>query len=145
MTIVDGALRLAIGGLFIYAGAAKAANPARFAFNIDSYQLLPMPSVAALALYLPWLEIACGLSLIVRRLDRGAIALLLAMLAIFIAAAASAAARGIDISCGCFGSPSAKTSALWLIGRNMLLIVGMAIIVKLERKNGTGGPQRVRS
>src|SRR5438876_2033 len=52
------------------------ANPVGFARDIDNYKILPWPAAVALALYLPWLEILCGLALIVRRLYRGAILLL---------------------------------------------------------------------
>ena len=66
-----------------------------------------------LALYLPWLEIICGLALVLRRLYSGALALLLALLLVFIGASFAAKARGIDITCGCFGHVSDQLSFAW--------------------------------
>src|SRR4029453_8159338 len=60
----------AVAGIFIYAGAIKALDPVQFASDIDNYKTLPWPVSVALAFYLPWLEIFCGFSLVVRSLYR---------------------------------------------------------------------------
>ena len=98
--------RLAAGGVFVYASAHKILYPAAFARDIYNYQLLPDAWINPLAIYLPWLELFCGLALIsVRPLRRGAALLIGGMLAAFIVAIVSAMARGLDIRCGCFTSP----------------------------------------
>jgi len=102
-----------IGCLFIYAGALKAWNPARFASDIENYHVVPWPIGARLAFYLPWLEILCGLALIVRRFYSGAVFILAGLMLIFIGATLSAKGRGIDISCGCFGPVSDKLGFAW--------------------------------
>jgi len=43
----------------------------------------------------------------------GALALLLALLLVFIGASFAAKARGIDITCGCFGHVSDQLSFAW--------------------------------
>src|SRR5205814_1952367 len=96
-------LDMTIGGVFIYAGVAKAFDPARFAADIDNYRLLPWHAVVAASLYLPWVEIASGVALIVRCWYCGGLAILTALASVFLAALVSAQARGLDISCGCFG------------------------------------------
>src|SRR6266550_9205266 len=98
------------GGLFIYAGAIKVLDPIGFANDIDNYKILPWAISVRLAFYLPWLEILCGLALIARRLYLGALSILTALLVIFIVASIVAKARGLDITCGCFGHASKNWS-----------------------------------
>lgn len=103
-------LAFVLGGLFIYAGALKAWDPIGFAGDIENYHMLPWVIGAPLALFLPWLEIACGVALIVDRAERGALTILTALMLVFIAASVVARARGIDISCGCFGHAARNLS-----------------------------------
>jgi uncharacterized membrane protein YphA (DoxX/SURF4 family) len=98
--------RLLAGGVFLVAGVLKVLDPARFAADIDHFRLLPYFAVAPLALYLPWLEVICGLAVLVGAWRRSALVLLLAMIVVFIAAITSAWMRGLDIRCGCFGAAS---------------------------------------
>jgi uncharacterized membrane protein YphA (DoxX/SURF4 family) len=96
-------LDLLIGALFIYAGVTKVLDPVTFAYDIDNYKTVPWVIGVRAAFYLPWLEIFCGLALIARRLYLGGLALLTILTVVFIIASIAAKARGIDISCGCFG------------------------------------------
>ena len=96
-------LRLALGGVFIYAGALKIVDAPGFAKAVHHFQLTPWPVSLLLAIYLPWLEVLAGLALIVRRLALGASLALVIMSAVFLIALSIAWARGLDISCGCFG------------------------------------------
>ena len=89
-------LAIIIGALFVYAGAIKAWDPVGFAGDIQNYHVLPWTVNVRLAFYLPWLEIACGLALIFRRLYSGALALVLALMVVFIGATIAAKARGIS-------------------------------------------------
>ena len=124
---------LIIGGIFIYAGVIKAMDPVAFANDIDNYKILPWPLVVRLAFYLPWLELLCGLALILRFFYRGGLFILTGLTFVFIAASVIAKVRGLDITCGCFGHASknwnfsghlaldlailAALSALWLSNR----------------------------
>jgi putative oxidoreductase len=95
-----------VGGIFIYAGAIKVLDPVQFANDIDNYKILPWPIVVGLAFFLPWLEMFCGLALILRRLYLGGLSILTALVAVFLVATIAAKARGLDITCGCFGHAS---------------------------------------
>jgi putative oxidoreductase len=114
-------LGLLVGAVFVFAGVTKIIDfqpirfldPMDFARDIDNYKILPWRVSVQLALYLPWLEIICGLALMLRRLYSGALALLLALLLVFIGASFAAKARGIDITCGCFGHVSDQLSFAW--------------------------------
>jgi uncharacterized membrane protein YphA (DoxX/SURF4 family) len=108
-------LRLLVGGVFLVAGVLKGLDPAHFAADIDHFRLLPYFAVAPLALYLLWLEIICGLAVLVSAMRRSALLLLLALTIVFIAAITSAWMRGLDIRCGCFGAASTAPLAYDLV------------------------------
>jgi putative oxidoreductase len=95
-----------VGGIFIYAGAIKVLDPVQFAIDIDNYKILPWIISVGLAFYLPWLEIFCGLALILRRLYLGGLSILTGLVAVFLFATIAAKLRGLDITCGCFGHAS---------------------------------------
>jgi len=101
---------LIVGGIFIYAGMIKAVDPLRFAIDIDNYKMLPWAIGVRLAFYLPWLELLCGLALILRFFYRGGLLILTALTFVFIAASIIAKVRGLDITCGCFGHASKNWS-----------------------------------
>lgn len=136
MRIVYRIIDFLVGALFIFAGLTKLADihplrfldPMEFARGIDNYKILPWSISVALALYLPWLEIICGLALIFRRLYSGALALLLALLVVFIGATIAAKARGIDISCGCFGHVSDQLSFAWHLVLDFAILAGVVIL-----------------
>ena len=77
---------LIVGGIFIYAGVIKAMDPVAFANNIDNYKILPWPLAVRLAFYLPWLEMLCGLALLLRSFYRGGLFILTGLVSIFIIA-----------------------------------------------------------
>ena len=121
-------LRLALAALFLYAGAVKVADPVAFAETVRGYRLLPEGvAVSATAFYLPWLEIACGLALLIPRYHRAAAGLVSVLMAVFMVALLSAWWRGLDIRCGCFSTAS-EASYPYLLGRDVV-ILGCAIIV----------------
>ena len=97
---------LIVGGIFIYAGALKMFDPVRFASDIDNYKILPWTIGVALAFYVPWLEIFCGIALVLRFLYRGGLSILTALVLVFTLATVAAKVRGLDITCGCFGHAS---------------------------------------
>jgi putative oxidoreductase len=96
------AVRLILGVVFIYASLEKIQNPAGFAQAIYNYRMVPVPLINMMAVLLPWLELLCGVLIIVGVFVRGSALLIGAMLAVFIVALSSALLRGLDISCGCF-------------------------------------------
>src|SRR6266496_4975233 len=119
---------LVVGGIFIYAGVIKIFDPVGFANDIDNYKILPWPLTVRLAFYLPWLEILCGLAVILGLLYRGALLVLTVLISIFIIASVIAKARGLDITCGCFGHASKYLS---FFGHLALDFVLLAVLVAL--------------
>jgi hypothetical protein len=92
-----------VAGLFLYAGVIKGFDPLGFANDIDNYKILPWSLGVRLAFFLPWLEVVCGLTIIARRYYHGGLVILISLTSVFIAASVTAKARGLDVSCGCFG------------------------------------------
>lgn len=120
-------LRVVIAAIFIYAGVTKAIAPLRFATDMDNFHLLPWMATAPMAFYLPWLELVCGIALIISRLDRGALLLLLVLTLVFVFALTSARFRGLDISCGCFGHATKDLS----FASHLALNLGIVAILLL--------------
>ncbi|MEO1511567.1 MAG: MauE/DoxX family redox-associated membrane protein, partial [Planctomycetota bacterium] len=101
-------LRLVLGGLFVFAGSLKIADPQAFAFAIKGYDLLdPVGQgglMAWLAFALPWTEVISGALLVVGARPRAAATVVAGLLAVFTGGYVSVLARGMSVECGCFGS-----------------------------------------
>ncbi|MEP6810673.1 MAG: MauE/DoxX family redox-associated membrane protein [Chthoniobacterales bacterium] len=118
-------LAFLVGAVFIYAGALKAWDPVKFASDIQNFHLLSWPLGMRLAFYLPWLEIVCGLALIVGWLRTGAAGILTALLVVFIAATIAARMRGIDLDCGCFGKATKDLPFAWHLAIDFALLAAL--------------------
>ncbi len=116
---------LIVGGIFIYAGALKMFDPVRFASDIDNYKILPWTIGVALAFYVPWLEIFCGIALVLRFLYRGGLSILTALVLVFTLATVAAKVRGLDITCGCFGHASQHWSFPAHIATNLAILAAL--------------------
>lgn len=103
---IDLLARAGIAVLFLYAGAMKLRNPAAFAEEIENYRLLSRQLSVAASYYVPWLEILAAIALLAKPLRLGGWALSTALSGAFTVFVVSAWMRGLDISCGCFGSSS---------------------------------------
>jgi hypothetical protein len=90
--------------------------------------MLPWQIGVGLALYLPWLEILCGLALITRVLYRGSVFVVTALMTVFIVASIVAKARGLDVSCGCFGHASKYLNFSWHLALDFALLIGMVAL-----------------
>jgi putative oxidoreductase len=95
---------LLLAGVFGYAAVLKLLDPQAFASDIDRFRLLPYSLTLGLSVFLPWLELTCAMAVAFRWKERGALGVLLALCLMFTLALATAWFRGLDISCGCFGS-----------------------------------------
>ena len=126
-------LRLAVGGVFIYAGATKIGSPAAFYTDIQAYRILPHLAAWGMAVYLPWLEIFCGLGVVFKLCYRGALLSLLILMIVFTIALASGMARGLDISCGCFGSIT-DVHYPSKLALNLCLTIVIGVLLKSEER-----------
>ncbi len=128
---VVGVVRWALALIFIASALGKIVDPQAFADNVAGYRLLPLYAVNIFAMILPWVELMVGLSLLNSVAFRSGALLAALMNLVFLGAAASAMARGLDVDCGCF--TIAKSKVGWeLIGRDIAFLA-MSLIVLLYR------------
>jgi uncharacterized membrane protein YphA (DoxX/SURF4 family) len=100
--LVATAARLAVGAVWLVAGALKIGDLDASGRAVAAYRLLPFDFAMFLGAVLPFLEIALGLLLIIGLATRLAAVLSGLMLLAFIVGIAAAWARGLRIDCGCF-------------------------------------------
>jgi len=117
------AVRLGLGGVFLWAGLVKATHPQDTILAVDAYAVLPDGLVRVVAAVMPWAEIAAGALLLTGLFVRAA-ALGTAVLSFaFLLGMAQAAIRGLDISCGCFGGTGAGEGVTWIeIARDLAFL-----------------------
>jgi len=123
-------LRIALGGIFIWASLDKIAKPEAFSTAIRNYMILPMVATNFVAVVLPWIEIVCGVLLIVGFKVRSNAFVLSGLMLIFNVALVIALARGLNISCGCFDVEATEAINGWYLLRDWsLLAAGIVVLV----------------
>jgi uncharacterized membrane protein YphA (DoxX/SURF4 family) len=135
-------LRLLLGGFFVFASLDKIWSPAAFAKIVYQWQVVgPVPS-NLVAVTLPWVELLAGLLLLAGVWKRESALVIALMLVVFLVAAGSVMARGIDVeNCGCVSVAKAEAASSWLpawtkgvgwflVSRNVVLL-GAALVLVL--------------
>lgn len=130
------ALRLFLGGFFLYAALPKIADPAAFARVVYQWQITPPVPSNIVAVILPWVEAIAGVLLIAGLWKREAATVIAVLLVVFLLAAGSVIARGIDVeNCGCTSVARSEerswTSGVgwFLVTRNLILLAGALVLV----------------
>jgi uncharacterized membrane protein YphA (DoxX/SURF4 family) len=122
--ILISANRIILGLIFIFASWDKVWDPAAFARVIANYQILPEVFIAPAAIFLPWLELTCGICLVANRWTSGSATLLTALIVIFTAAIGFNIYRGMDVACGCFTLDQSAPAGMWLyLLRDVIFLV----------------------
>jgi uncharacterized membrane protein YphA (DoxX/SURF4 family) len=141
-------LRVLLGGFFVIASLDKIASPAAFARIVYQWQVIgPVPS-NLVAVTLPWIELVAGLLLIAGVWKREAALVIALMLVVFLVAAGSVMARGIDVqNCGCVSvakteagawpPPWMKGVGWFLVSRNLVLLAASLVLVTPARPGST--------
>ncbi len=132
--------RIILAAVFIYAGYGKLFRPdmtprpsipiarSLFALQIDSYQMLPAWAVLLVAKWLPVLEIAIGVLLLIGFGLRIWSTLVTLIIGGFFAVVLRAYLLHLDINCGCFAKPEPLTG--WTVLRDgALLLVAVLMTV----------------
>jgi putative oxidoreductase len=101
-------LRLVVGGAFIFSGALKIADPAKFAIDVSNYRLVPHELINLVAIFMPWMEVVAGAFVLAGIWLRAAALVIAGMTVMFAVVIMSALARGLNIECGCFGTLGGK-------------------------------------
>lgn len=127
-------LRVFLGGLFLYASWDKILHPESFANLVSGYRLVPPELVTLVALVLPWLELLCGLCLILGYLTRSSAIWVTLMSCAFLIAKVTAVWRGLDISCGCLSVDGNSSLTWWNIPPNL----GLLVLCWVSARQGAG-------
>ena len=130
--LVERLLAGLLGTCFLYAALNKIADPQAFVGAIERYQLVNHPLALVLVLFHPWLELTCGLALLLRRCERGALGILLVLCLVFSVAIGLAWIRGLKIDCGCFGTGEASPLALPLALLRALVLAALATVLLMR-------------
>ena len=120
-------LRIIVGGVFVWAGALKIADPLGFAQSIKNYQVIPHTLAFLIAVGLPWVEVLSGACLISGVFKRSSALIISLLLIGFIGLVSLALARGIDTSCGCFGSLSRRADFSLILIDAVLLVFALSV------------------
>lgn len=116
-------VQIALGVVFVAAALPKIVDPPGFAHLIYNYRLAPPVLLNSMALLLPWLELLCGVALILGMWRRTAAILIGTMLVTFILAIGINLARDHAVNCGCFEVQSVNKTHQQLIGEMKLVIL----------------------
>jgi putative oxidoreductase len=138
------AIRLFLGGIFLYSGLIKASSSAQFAIALAPFTLISESWLVPLSLLLPFAEFAAGLLIVIPSTKRFGAFLILGLCLVFIAALSWAMANGIAVSCPCFGDeeePSLAKMTLSLL--RDIVIAALAFVILLEDRLHALGRRKV--
>jgi len=126
-------IQIALGIIFVVAALPKIVDPPSFAHMIYNYHLVPGALINFMALVMPWIELLCGLALILGIWQGTARSIIGALLITFVLAIAINLARGNAIDCGCFDVSAANKTReerladmRWVILRDLGLLLMVA-------------------
>ncbi len=120
---------VAVGAVYIAAGALKVPDPKAFAVAVVEYHLMPEGLVPLLAVTLPWWEILAGGMAIAGAWRRGALAVLAGLSAVFLVVGTVTLLRGLAPPCGCFGIGSNQVGPATIVMEASLLVLTGALLV----------------
>lgn len=125
---------LIVGGIFVWSGSAHLSNPYYFLSTIYQYELTSAPLGAFIAAYVPFVELVLAVCLLSGILNRPAWTLTSLLLLAFVAVQGSALARGLKISCGCFGPeinrPVDSTSISFTAALAVLAVLATIVVYR---------------
>ena len=108
--VVSFLARFIMAGVWIIAGGLKYGKNMENILSVQAYQLVPDQVAFAIGTWLPTLEIALGVLLLIGLFLRPAGVISALLQVVFIIGIVSAWARGLQIDCGCFGSGGVDTT-----------------------------------
>lgn len=121
----------------------KVGHPDDLAATITGFQLgLPGLVVAVVAVALPLIEILLGAYLAGGWFLPATSAAATVLLAGFIVVLATAVARGIHTSCGCFGAADSAFATWWTVGRDALFAVPAVYLMWWSRARRVESTER---
>lgn len=124
-------VRVSLAVVFGLSGAAKIADPGRFARILHNYELMPPSGENLVVRFLPWIEILCAVSLLLGFRRKGGTLITGGLVVILSAVIASALWRGIETDCGCTLQQTPLSP--WTLVRNAALLLAIAYLARQRR------------
>lgn len=128
MSVAEKICRFAVVIVMFAAAIPKLLNISDFAAIINAYEMLPQFAVGPMAVFLPVVEIALAIGLIIN--VRASKYLTIFLLLFFIAILSFAIFQGLDIDCGCFGPEDPEHRAFQ--GLRIAILRDVVMIVLLS-------------
>jgi protein-disulfide isomerase/uncharacterized membrane protein YphA (DoxX/SURF4 family) len=126
-------IRLALGVIWIWAAWSKLRSPRTFVQAVRAYDATPEWLSKAIGYGLPVLELCVGILLVVGIAVRMATILSAVLFVVFLIGLVQAAARGLQLECGCFGgggtTAGSTTYTLDILRDVGLLVLAAYLIV----------------
>ena len=132
------AARVVLAAVWAWAAVTKIGDPAASVRAVRAYDLLPEWLAKAVGYGLPFLELSLAVLLLAGLATRLAAVASAALLAVFLVGIVSAAARGLQIECGCFGGGGSleagrSTAYTTEIVRDVALLLVSLFLVRWTR------------
>src|SRR5579875_1309390 len=118
--------RLLLAAVWIWAAVSKLSDPLQFVQAVRAYDATPDWLSRAIGYGLPVLELCLGIVLAVGIMVRISAIVSGLLFVVFLIGIIQAAARGIQLECGCFGGGgqiTGGTTYTWDIIRDLLLLI----------------------
>jgi uncharacterized membrane protein YphA (DoxX/SURF4 family) len=132
-TLLRRGAQVVLGLLFASAALAKIVDVSSLAREVHNFHLVPLWSEHLLAMTLPWIELVAALALVLGIRARAGAWVAGALLVVFTLAVIAAMARGLNFTCGCFGTASATRIGWGKLAENVGMLV-LAALGSLPRR-----------
>lgn len=134
-------LGVVMGGIFLYAAGSKLVDARPLVTIIWGYRILPAGPINLLAIYMPWVELLAGASLLSGYKRRAAALLASGLLTMFIVALGINAVRGVNVACGCFSASAEDVSNAWLLVlRDLPMLAAALVLLLFPPRSSAVGP-----
>jgi len=127
------AISFLLGVLLVWSSWHHLANPWAFLVAVSRYDILDTRLTEFVAMVLPSFQFSLGVMLCANTFRRTTASMTLALMLLYSLSQFQALARGLSISCGCFGSSSDELS-IFTVARSVFF-AGMALFILVVAVN----------
>ena len=126
---IEVVFRWFLGITFIYASYYKILSPTDFAKMVYGYNLFPEVLINLIAIFLPFIELISGLSLLLGIYPRSAALIINGLLLAFIILLTINIIRGHEFDCGCFSAKETGSPIMMVVRDMIYIIMGLQVFL----------------